>query len=209
VLEWFELKLPPDAKPLIEGETSSVLAYLTRDAGQFLVSAFALIVTDERGIARLNTDWIAKLDFVVFMQNAVQFLAANLSTTGKKSAAPGEPVSLPIPRRLDTVKIIRPDGVTDSVPAARYQTIHYARTRAVGPYRVEPGIAGQDVFAVNLFNPVESNVAPVRSLTVGAGKVEPQAAGVQVSKPAWTYFLLALLVLLLLEWVVYNRRVMV
>jgi hypothetical protein len=56
---------------------------------------------------------------------------------------------------------------------------------------------------------VESNVAPVRSLTVGAGNVEPQAAGVQVSKPAWTYFLLALLVVLLLEWVVYNRRVMV
>lgn len=209
VLEWFELKLPPDAKPLMEGETSPVLAYLTRDASQFLISAFALIVTDERGVARLNTDWIAKLDFVVFMQNAVQFLAANLSTTGKKSVAPGEAVSLPIPPRLDTVKIIRPDGVTDSVPAARYQTIHYARTRAVGPYRVEPGVAGQDVFAVNLFNPVESDVAPVRSLTVGAGKIEPQAAGVQVSKPAWTYFLLALLVLLLLEWMVYNRRVMV
>ena len=209
ILEWFDLKLPPDARPLIEGETSPVLAYLTRDASQFLVSAFGLIVKDDRGIARLNTDWVAKLDFVVFMQNAIQFLASNLSTSGEKSVPPGTPVTLPIPAKLVSVDIIRADGVTDSVPAAQYQTIHYARTRAVGPYRVDPGIAGQDVFTVNLFDAVESNVAPVRSLSVGAARIEPQAASVQVSKPAWTYFLLALLTLLLLEWIVYNRRVMV
>jgi len=209
VLQWFDLKLPPDAKTLIEGQTSPVLSYLTRDASQFLISAFGLIVADEKGVARYNTDWAIKPDFVIFMQNAVQFLAANLSTSGAKSVTPGEPVSLPIPPRLDTVNVIRPDGVTDSVPAAQYETIYYGRTRSVGPYRVEPGVAGQDVFAVNLFNPVESNVAPLRSLTVGGGQVETQAASVQVSKPAWAYLLLALLAVLLLEWVVYNRRVMV
>jgi hypothetical protein len=56
---------------------------------------------------------------------------------------------------------------------------------------------------------VESHVAPAATLTVGAGNVPPQAATVEVNKPAWKYFLIALLALLLIEWVVYNRRVMV
>ncbi len=209
VLEWFDLKLPSDAKPIIEGETSPVLAYLTRDASQYLVSAFSLVVKDDHGIARLNTDWVAKLDFVVFMQNAVQFLSSNIATVGEKSVSPGTPVSLPIPANLDSVQIVRPDGATDMVPAARYQTIHYSLTRSVGPYRVDPGVSGQDIFAVNLFNAAESDVSPVRSLSVGAARIEPQTASVKVSKPAWNYFLIALLALLLLEWIVYNRRVMV
>ena len=36
-----------------------------------------------------------------------------------------------------------------------------------------------------------------------------QVAGIQASKPAWPYVLLALLTLLILEWIIYNQRVFV
>ena len=68
---------------------------------------------------------------------------------------------------------------------------------------------GYDVFAVNLFNVVESRVAPNPTLTIGAEPVEAQAGAVEVNRPAWHYFLIAVLILLLLEWVVYNQRVFV
>ncbi|MGB2985113.1 MAG: BatA and WFA domain-containing protein, partial [Phycisphaerae bacterium] len=49
VYEWLELNLPPEAVSLVDGETSPVIAYLTRDASQYLISAFSLITEDESG----------------------------------------------------------------------------------------------------------------------------------------------------------------
>lgn len=209
VAQWLHLTLPREAVSIIDGQTSPVLAYITRDASQYLISAFSLLVRDDRGNVMMNTDWVASLDFVAFMQNTIQFLAANLAATGKRSVPPGEPVTLPCPGRVAEVKIIRPDGVEDVIPTGQSQTIHYASTRNVGVYRVEPGVPGDNVFAVNLFNPTESNVAPVTTVTIGADGGKPQMAGVQVSKPAWPYLLLALLALLILEWIIYNQRVFV
>ena len=209
VFEWLELTLPPEAVPLVEGETSAVIAYLTRDASQFLISAFSLITEDELGAKLMNTYWVTSVDFVVFVQNAVQYLASNIATTGKKSVSPGEPVVLPVPKRTGIAKVYRPDGTIDQVPSAGYQTIHYARTRHVGAYRVEPGVPGDDVFAVNLFNATESRVEPASQLTIAADAIETQAGTVQVNQPAWQYLLLAILVLLVLEWIVDNHRVFV
>lgn len=209
VYEWYDLKLPPEAVSLIDGETSPVLAYLTRDASQFLISAFSLISEDEFGALLMNTYWVTSVDFVVFMQNAVQYLAANIATTGRKSMLPGEPITAPIPRQTSNVRITRPDGTEDRVLSTGYQSIHYARTRQVGAYRVHPGVVGDDVFAVNLFNAVESRVEPVSMLTIGADAVEAQMISAEVNEPAWPYLLLAALVLLLIEWVVYNRRVFI
>ncbi len=210
VAQWLQLTLPKDAISIIDGQTSSILAYFTRDASQFLISAFSLIVPDDRGKLMWNTDWAVSVDFILFMQNTIPYLAANLATTGKRSVSPGEPVTLPIPPRVAEVKIVRPDGVEEVLPTGQYQTIHYHRTRnAVGTYRVEPGLPGDNVFAINLFNSTESNVAPAASVTIGADGSKPQMAGIKVSKPAWPYFLLALLALLILEWVIYNQRVFV
>jgi len=209
VYEWLALHLPPEAVSIMDGETSPVMSYITRDASQFLICAFRLITEDEVGNALMNTYWVTSVDFVVFMQNAVQYLSANVATTGRKSVSPGEPVTLPIPRRAKQVKVIRPDKKEDPVPSAGYQTIHYADTRLVGAYEIEPGVPGHDVFAVNLFNAVESRVAPNPTLTIGAEPVEAQAGAVEVNRPAWHYFLIAVLILLLLEWVVYNQRVFV
>ena len=71
--------------------------------------------------------------------------------------------------------MIRPDAVNDPVPSGGYQTIHYARTRQVGVYRVDPGIEGKDRFAVNLFDPHESHVAPASTLVLGAARITTEA----------------------------------
>ncbi len=208
VYEWLELQLPPEAVSLIDGETTPVMAYMTRRASQFLISAFNLIL-DEGTDKRMNAHWVTSADFVVFMQNALDFLASNLTTTGKTSVSPGEPVTLPLPERVQNVKVHRPDGTVDEVPATGYQTVYYARTRQVGTYRMEPGIDGHDVFAVNLFDPVESDVEPTHELALGADAIEARTERVEVSRPAWPYVLLVMLAVLLVEWIVYNQRVFV
>jgi len=208
-LAWLKLKLPSEAVSIISGQTSPVLAYLARDASQFLISAFGPIGEDELGRLYRNGDWVASADFVVLMQNMVSFLGSNLAMQSQRRLRPGEPVSVPIAGKSDTATIARPDNEIDSVPTGSYRSIHYSRTRQVGVYRVSPGVKGHDVFAINLFDETESNVAPVKAITLGATSVEAKAGVAPVNKPAWTYFLLGVLLFLLVEWVVYNRRVFV
>jgi hypothetical protein len=202
------LQLPPEAVSLIDGETTPVMAYLTRHVSQFLIVAFNLIV-EEGSDRRMNTHWVTSVDFVVFMQNALNFLASNLSTTGKIGVSPGEPVTLPLPERVRNVKVHRPDGSTDTVPSTGYQTIHYARTQHVGIYRISPAIEGHGIFAVNLLDSVESTVQPATALVLGADSIGSRTERVEVNKPAWPYVLLVMLGVLLVEWIVYNQRVFV
>jgi hypothetical protein len=209
VAQWHRLKLPSDAVSIIDGQTSPVLAYFTHNASQFLVSAFSLILADAGGEPRMNTDRGVSVDFVVFMQNAVQFLASSVAVTGKRSVTPGEPVTIPAAPKTREIRIARPDGETETVPTGGAQAVYYARTRHTGTYKLEPRLPGSEVFAVNLFNANESNIAPPKSLVLGAESQMPQLATIQATKPGWPYFLLAILVLLLLEWIVYNRRVFV
>ena len=55
----------------------------------------------------------------------------------------------------------------------------------------------------------ESLVAPADGLAVGTLQVESSYQSVDVNRPAWRYVLVGLLVLLVLEWIVYNKRVFV
>jgi len=209
VAQWRRLKLPSNAVAIIEGQTSPVLAYFTREASQFLVCAFPLILTDTAGEPRANTLWGVTPDFVVFMQNAVQMLSSNVAVTGKKSVIPGEPVTIPVPPRTTEIKISRPDGEPETIPTGGAAAVYYASTRRVGLYKVDPAQRGSEAFAVNLFNATESDIRPPPTLVLGAENQKPQLATIQAVKPGWPYFLIAILALLLLEWIVYNRRVFV
>ncbi len=209
VFQWVELTAPVDAVQLIKGQSSPVLAYLSRAGSQYLVSAFSLIVEDDNGNPMLNTYWVTKPHFIVFLQNAIQYLSSSLMATGTKSARPGDPVMIAAPPGESSIVVQRPDNVRDSIPSAGAQTLHYARTRTVGIYRAEPGMPGQDRFAVNLFDAVESCTAPRTKLSIGTETLTVAAGDKPTNRPAWPYVLLAMLGVLTLEWVVYNRRVFV
>jgi hypothetical protein len=209
IYQWKRLRLPPEATSIVHGQTTPVISHLTRGASQYLICAFRLIGEDEFGSQFLNTNLATQVDFVVFMTNAIQFLSSNVATTGRKSLRPGEPATFPVPAGTRSVSIRRPDTIVDEVSVAGYQTVHYARTRQLGAYLLEPGVRNQDRFAVNLFDPVESNVAPADTIELGAQAVTPRSAAVEVDRPAWRYLVLAVLGALLVEWIVYNLRVFV
>jgi len=207
VLEWHQLTLPPEAVPIIEGATAPVLAYLARDASQYLLSAFALITEDDQGEPLLNTYWPTSVDFVVFMQNVVQYMSANVATVGGRSVTPGETISFVVAGGAGDARIVRPDGGEERLTVPANQTIHYGRTRQVGTYRLRRDAEAAHAFAVNLFSEAESNVAPAGGLKLGAAGIAAQASAGALNQPAWRFLLVVLLAVLALEWIVYNRRV--
>lgn len=210
VFQWSRLSLPSEAVHLMDGETSPVLAYLARDGRQYLICAFGLLVADEETQQPLlNTFWVTQTHFPMFVYNSVQYLSASLATRSLRNIRPGEPVMIPVANRASKISVRRPDGSTDVVQTLGGDTIPYARTRTVGIYQAKPGIDGQDRFAVNLFSPSESNVAANDNFTIGADLIAGSGGIDTVNKPIWPYLLVAALVIVLLEWIIYNKRVFV
>ncbi|MCH7527565.1 MAG: hypothetical protein IID39_09020, partial [Planctomycetes bacterium] len=141
--------------------------------------------------------------------NAIQYLSSSLHTTGAATIRPGEPKSVPIPPNTRSVTVKMPNARRDTIPTGAAPNVTFARTRRVGVYEVEPAIEGEGTFAVNLFSPNESAVRPAEVVVVSGTAVAGTRGQARVNEPIWSWFVLAILLVLLLEWVVYNKRVFV
>jgi len=210
VYHWLRLTLPPKAVPIIEGETSPIMATLSEGGNRFLICAFGLITQDEiTGQPMLNTDWMTKVHFLIFVYNAIQHLSGSLSPTGLENIRPGSPIEFPAPEGETELRIRRPDGESDRVVIGGFDSVNYARTRRVGVYTATPGIPSRDTFAVNLFDADESNVKPQKTLVLSGESVTATAGVTAVNQPVWPWILLGVLAVLCIEWAIYNLRVFV
>lgn len=162
-----------------------------------------------------NSDLPLQIAFPLLLSNLMGFLAPG---SGAEAAQllPGQPLGLQVDESITEVRVTRPDGTTvssrgDAVQIQGGQAI-YADTDALGVYTVEE-LAGDEVvaqhrYAVNLFAPGESRIAAQRDLTI------PQTSGAQstVSRERdgrqefWRWVALAALVVLVIEWLVYQRN---
>lgn len=210
VFRWLKLTLPPKAVSIIDGESSPVLATLSDGGRRFLICAFGLLTEDDvTGEPMLNTDWMTKVHFLVFVYNAIGHLSGSLSPTGMENIRPGSPIEFPAPDGEDELRIRRPDGEVDRVVIGGFETVNYARTRRLGVYTATPGVPGRDAFAVNLFDADESNVQPKNTLVLSGQQVAASSGITRVNKPVWPWILLGLLAILAIEWAIYNGRVFV
>ncbi|MFN0136380.1 MAG: hypothetical protein ACKVS9_09735, partial [Phycisphaerae bacterium] len=89
------------------------------------------------------------------------------------------------------------------------QLARYGATDRVGVYRIEPGAPGRDRVAVNLEDVNESDITPTSSMKIGAEAVQVGEAIRTATPEIWRWFVGAALAILLLEWYIYNRRVMI
>ncbi len=210
VAEAFRLpELPPRTQRLIEGSQNLVLlAAIPRQAYTDLVMTFPLITAD----GRWNTNWPLKVSFPLFMRN-VLFSLGNVRDAGTEEALrPGQVKVL----RLGGVREIRltkPDGDSSKLERGSRADFALAGTDQLGVYQVrwdDPGGKGGQSrrFAVNLFDPLESDLAPAGAVTIGSATVQ---AGEPRKQPRdlWKWPVLAGLLVLVLEWWVYNKRVQI
>lgn len=206
VFEWRKLTLPEEAQVIIEGETGPVMGYLARDGRQYLITAFSLLDENRR---KPLTQWMLKWHFVPMVSDALQFLSASMSAGGTTTVRPGEALNILVRGGSKTVKVTRPNRQKETI-AVRFSDIaHYANTGQFGLYRAEPAVPGSDLFAVNLLDPDESNIAPVSRLEIGADTIASTEGIQKINRPLWPWLLAAGLAILMLEWIVYNRRVFV
>lgn len=184
---------------------------------------FPLLVLAEEGSVRhvvvcfdlAQSNWPLTPSFAVFIANAVDELTLRARTAEGKNFTTSEPVSLAVPSRGSvtlegpTRIVVRESGEAAAGSAAPSDgTLSVGVLPRAGVYvvRAEASERTPKAVAVNVADPVETTAASPQSVRVEGreiGSVQPT----RVPQEVWQWFVVAALVLLAAEWVVYARQV--
>ena len=204
----FDFKTPdgqelPRVPRLLEArDTALIFALNTRQAYTDLVQAFA--IEDENGL--FNTDWPRYLTFPVFLRNVVYVLGNVSDAAGEETVQPGVVKTVRPDTPVRQVEVLDPAGATERLERGTRPDFSYGKTDRVGVYTVRWEGKDQRQFAVNLLDAEESNLEPRDKIQIGGEVVE---AGKSRGQPrdTWKWVALAALLVLMLEWWIYNKRV--
>jgi len=198
VAESHTVTLPPEAEVLVEGPRGPVMFRYTSQGRHCLVVTFPIEAST----------WWSKLSFGVFMYNAIRYLGGG-NEADSNALRPGTPLRIAVAPGNTQVAVTAPDGRPQTLSPDSTGIVHFGGTTRVGVYQVAGAARGQETFAVNLEDEHESNIAPPTApLKTATAEVRELAAIVGAGSEVWRWFVGAALLLVLLEWWVYNRRLM-
>jgi hypothetical protein len=201
----FDLKasgVPASTPRLLETDReTAVLFALPRRGLQDVVLTFPLIDND----GRWTTTWNLKLSFPVFLRNVLYVLGNVSDAAAEENVQPGQIKTLRPDAAVDVLDVIAPDRKGETVTRGVGGDFSYKNTDSVGIYEAR-WLGGRRLFAVNLLDADESDIRPRDSIKIGEQRL---AAGPprQQTYDTWKWIALAALLLLVLEWAAYHRRV--
>lgn len=182
------------------------------------VDGLPLIVAGEVGTRQVailpfdvrypNTDMVLQPAWPILMAELTSWFSPPRITDASASLPPGAPVTVRFLGDADTAVIRRPDGSSVALQAEASTTV-FADTLLPGLYTVtlrhEGSVLAEEQFAVNLFDPAESQIAPRTRITVGTTEVSQNARQETGRREFWPWVVGIGLVLLVLEWIVHQR----
>lgn len=210
--EALPLKPPKAAITLLDTDLGAMMAIATRDSVQDLVIGFGLIGRTPEGGEYFNTTWVRNdPSFPVFIQNVLSHLGGVSDQSSQMIHQPGQLIQL----RLDTpskrLDMKAPDDRELEVGRGRTGAFTFTANNDTGVYELTDPLKPDTTHrvAVNLFDEVESNIVPVQELQIDEHvKVAASQRGVErTRREAWKILVILALVVLLVEWYIYNRRV--
>jgi hypothetical protein len=219
IVESLLLTPPAGATALVEASEGPIVAVAPRDTYEDVVLGFPILVEIDGALQR-NTDWINRLSFPTFWLNTLEYFAAR-QTVGDRSLHPGEAIELrPLSPATESIIVTSPSGKAETLRRRGEQPFVYRLTDELGVYRVTEGGRETRRFAVNLFDPAESDVrvriddtpeeaeqALVASIKIGDLDIAASAGATPARHELWRALLIAALCLLVVEWWIYHRRV--
>jgi hypothetical protein len=124
----------------------------------------------------------------------------------------GQSLAIRPPLDAAAVRITLPDSTERTLPVDR-ETLAFADTQTPGLYKLDilngDKVIQSQPFAVNLFDPGESDIAPVQQLKLGGTTIATTGREEVGQREFWQEAALLALLVLLIEWFVYHRRLRV
>ena len=197
ILDSPHIPLPDWARPVLVDESSGApLLFVGEIEGQRV----AVLTFDPR-----HSDLPLQVGYPILIANLVDWLLPGRIGEIPDQVTPGQVLTFTPPHEITTLTVTRPDGISTQLGVQEGRAL-FADTTQLGVYRVTWGKDQSLVFVVNLVNPQESDILPAESLPFFDGTSETENSFQQQARQEWWRPLaLIALILLVFEWLVYNR----
>jgi hypothetical protein len=201
---------PAAAIPLVDGLNGPIMMIAGRAGFEDLVTGFPLIENLESGETSINSDWPKKLSFPIFIQNLMVYLGGGAKFSASRNLAPGTMVNLKPSLPANTLTVRDPAGQNTRLASRGDGLFGYSQTDRTGIYQVlrDESVVADQIFAVNLLDPRESDLEVQPELNLGFNQVVGTRSNEKARQEYWRWIVLAVLALLILEWFIYHRRVL-
>jgi hypothetical protein len=191
--------LVPDKTDRVVGasELGPLLVSGRRDGRPFVALGF-----DPR-----DSDLVLRPAWPLFVLNVIRTFVED-DATYLSSYRTGTAWTVPVPADATLATIKDPRGVSHEVPVKEGRAAFFGEH--AGFYEVKVESAPPTLFAANLGEPEESRIAPVAELKLSGVALAPVTGFVAgVRNEIWISLVIAALLLSVLEWTLYHRRVTV
>jgi hypothetical protein len=209
IAEGTPIKGPSGATTLFDSDIGPMFVVAGREGFDDAALGFEIVGTDSKGELSPKTDWIVRRSFPLFVMNVLRYLGGNRGALALGSVGPGESLTLRSILPTDKMQVKSPTGQTFDIAREGQNAFVFTRTDELGIYQAREAGAKEtsQQFAVNLFDPRESNLEPRPEIKLGYEVVAGTVGAEPTRREFWKWLLLLGLGVLLFEWYVYNRRV--
>jgi Ca-activated chloride channel family protein len=199
VREAVTVETPGWGRNLVEAEGGPLLVAGTQGGRRVAVLAFDLHASDLP----------LQIAYPILIANLFDWFAPASPVEAADAVQPGDPVVIRPGPAATGYAVTTPDGTRQQFDIDS-ESPTFARTAQLGVYEVAILSGGQTTseaqFAVNLFDPGESAIAPRESITIGQEAVNGAAREDELGqRELWPWLAVAALIVLLVEWWVFHR----
>jgi hypothetical protein len=183
---------------------------ITTDTGPLLIAG----EQDGRQVAILpfdihDSDLPLQITWPILMSNLLEWFTPSAIISVPNGLQVGASLPIRPPFEATGVRVTLPDGSSKDLPIDR-QTVVFADTREPGLYKIDI-LNGNEIiqsapFAVNLFAPTESNISPQSTISLSGNTIAAATRDEVGQQEFWPWAALLALLILMIEWLVYQRR---
>lgn len=189
----------PWAQTVVEAQGGPLLLAGEQDGRRIVILTFDLH----------ESDLPLRIAFPVLMANITAWLNPGQAFDAPAGLQPGQPVTISPGAGTTAVQVEKPDGSLWTSDAAEQGNLLFEETAQPGVYRVTVRDAAGDrpagSFAVNLFAPRESTLAPAPALQLGRRVVEAPGTEDVGRQEVWAWLAAVAFVILVIEWWIHFR----
>ena len=157
-----------------------------------------------------RSDFVLRPAWPLFVLNTIDSFGET-DASYLSSYRTGEVWRVPVPDGARSAELVEPGGVRRPVPVQDGRAITFGNQ--AGVYKLTTGTGAERVvseFAANLSDLEESHILPRAKLVIaGREASKPELGSPGVRREIWVLLLAAVLILSMVEWVTYHRRVTV
>ena len=195
-----DFRMPAWMVPLAESDNSSLIWYGKNKGHGILVLPFDIRPNSKRNFALIPA-------FPVFISNALDFMIG-MKAYGTNVKA-GEPINYVVSSEKADQQLFvkKPDGSEVSIRLEN-GVFTFADTDITGAYQVV-GKGIDEKFSVSFLNESESDIKPYNKIMVSGQEIQSSGLSSTANREFWATLVLLAIMLLVFEWWVYHRRVLV